>query len=143
VYLVEVMGNVCYEGLNETMVLGIGVDIISITRVKNSVENSGKVFLDKVFTPWEQQRAKSHPNPIGYFAMTFAAKEAIFKCFGIGWETGVKFTEIEIRDGKFGQPIPVLTGIFAELAQERGATQVLLSLSCETEYAVATATIAP
>ena len=142
-YLVEVMGNVCYEGLDETMVLGIGVDIISITRVKNSVENSGKVFLDKVFTPWEQQRAESHPNPIGYFAMTFAAKEAIFKCFGIGWETGVKFTEIEIRDGKFGEPIPVLTGIFAELAQERGATKVLLSLSCETEYAVATATIAP
>ena len=123
------------------MVLGIGIDIVSITRVKNSVENSGKVFLDKVFTPWEQRRAESHPDPGSYFAMTFAAKEAIFKCFGIGWQSGVKLTEIEIRDGKFGEPVPVLTGAFAEIAQERGATKVLLSLSYETEYAVGTATL--
>ena len=123
------------------MILGIGVDIVSITRVKNIVENSGKVFLDKVFTPWEQQCAKSHTDAIAYFAMTFAAKEAIFKCFRIGWETGVKLTEIEIRDGEFGEPIPVLTGAFAELAQERGATKVFLSLSYETEYAVGVATL--
>ena len=114
------------EGRDEIMVLGIGVDIVSIARVKNAVESTGKVFLDKAFTPWEQQRAKSHPNPIAYFAMTFAAKEAIFKCFGIGWETGVKLTEIEVRDGKFGEPIPVLTGTFAKLARERGATKVLI-----------------
>ncbi|MGA2463444.1 MAG: holo-ACP synthase [Thermodesulfobacteriota bacterium] len=123
------------------MVLGIGVDIVSITRVKNALENSGKAFLRKVFTPSEQQRAESHPDAIAYFAMIFAAKEAIFKCFGMGWETGVKLTEIEIRDGEFGEPIPVLTGTFAELAQQRGATKVLLSLSYETEYAVASATL--
>ena len=123
------------------MVLGIGVDIISIARVKNSIENSGKVFLDKVFTPWEQERAESHPDRTAYFAMTFAAKEAIFKCFGIDWETGVKLTEIEIRDGESGEPIPILTGVFAELAQERGATKVLLSLSYDTEYAVGTANL--
>ncbi|MFC2044562.1 holo-ACP synthase [Chloroflexota bacterium] len=123
------------------MVLGIGVDIVSIARVKNAVEGSGKVFLDKVFTSWEQERAKSHLNSIAYFAVTFAAKEAIFKCFGIGWETGVKLTEIEVRDGEFGEPVPVLTGTFARLAQERGVTRVLLSLSYETEYAVGIATV--
>lgn len=123
------------------MVLGIGVDIISINRIKNAVENSGKAFLDRVFTQWEQQRAEVHQNPTAYFAMTFAAKEAIFKCFGIGWETGVKLTEIEVRDGEFGEPRPVLTGAFAELAKERGATKVLLSLSYETDYAVGTATL--
>ena len=119
----------------------LGVDIISITRIKNAIENSGKMFLDKVFTLWEQEHAESHPNPISYFAMTFAAKEAIFKCFGIGWETGVKLTEIEIREGEFGEPIPVLTGAFAKLVQERGVTKVLVSLSYETEYAVAIATL--
>ena len=123
------------------MILGIGVDIVSITRVKNAVERSGKVFLDKVFTPWEQRRAESHPNPIAYFAVTFAAKEAIFKCFGIGWETGVKLTEIEVREGECGEPIPILTGIFNKLAQERGITKVLLSLSYETEYAIGAANI--
>ena len=123
------------------MILGVGIDIVSITRVKDTIESSGKVFLDKVFTPCEQKRAKSHPDTTAYFAMTFAAKEAIFKCFGIGWETGVKLTETEIRDGEFGKPIPVLTGAFGELAQERGATKVLLSLSYDTEYAVGTATL--
>lgn len=123
------------------MVLGIGVDIISISRVKNVVENSGRAFLRKAFTPLEQQHAESHPDTITYYAMIFAAKEAIFKCFGISWETGVKLTEIEIRKGKFGEPIPVLTGTFAGLAQQRGSSKVLLSLSYETKYAVATATL--
>ena len=123
------------------MLSGIGVDIISISRIKNAVDNSGKIFLDEVYTEWEQQRAKSHSDPIAYFAMTFAAKEAIFKCFSIGWETGVKLTEIEVRDGECGEPIPVLKGKFAQLACERGITRVLLSLSYDTEYAVGTANL--
>jgi phosphopantetheine--protein transferase-like protein len=123
------------------MISGIGVDIISITRIKNAVENSGKVFLDEVYTEWEQQRANSHSDPLAYFAMTFAAKEAIFKCFSIGWESGVKFTEIEVTEGEFGEPVPILRGRFAELANERGITKVLLSLSYDTEYAVGTANL--
>ena len=123
------------------MLSGLGVDIISITRIKNAVENSGKVFLDEVYTEWEQQRAKTHSDPIAYFAMTFAAKEAIFKCFSIGWESGVKFTEIEVTHGESGEPVPILRGRFAELAKERGITRVLLSLSYDTEYAVGTANL--
>ncbi|MFH1652199.1 MAG: holo-ACP synthase [Chloroflexota bacterium] len=124
------------------MVLGIGVDIVSITRVRDAVESSGRVFLDKVFTPWEQQRAAAHPDTMAYYAITFAAKEAIFKCFGIGWETGVKLTEIEIRDGEHGEPLPELSGVFARLARERDVAKVLLSLSYETEYAIASAALA-
>lgn len=123
------------------MVLGVGVDIICLSRMNDAIETAGKVFLDKVFTPWEQQRAETHPNPAAYLAMTFAAKEAIFKTFGIGWETGVKFTEIEIRDGEFGEPIPVLSGRFAEIASERGAARVLLSLSYDGDYAIGTAAL--
>lgn len=79
---------------------------------------------------------------MAYLAMTFAAKEAIFKTFGIGWETGVQFKEIEIRDGESGEPIPVLSGRFAQIAAERGASRVLLSLSYDGEYAVGMATLA-
>ncbi|MGD0511238.1 MAG: holo-ACP synthase [Candidatus Micrarchaeaceae archaeon] len=123
------------------MVLGVGVDIVTLSRVRDMLETTGKVFLDKVFTPWEQQRADTHPNPAAYFAMTFAAKEAIFKTFGIGWQTGVQLKDIEIRDGKHGEPIPSLTGKFAELAIERGVSRVLLSLSYDGDYAVCTATL--
>jgi len=123
------------------LAIGVGVDLITISRMRDVLETGGKVFLDKVFTPWEQQRAETHPDRVAYLAMTFAAKEAIFKTFGIGWETGVQFKEIEVRDGEHEEPIPVLTGRFAELASERGASRVFLSLSYDGDYAVAVATL--
>jgi holo-[acyl-carrier protein] synthase len=122
--------------------LGLGVDIITISRVRDILETSGRVFLDKVYTPWEQERAENHPDRSAYLAVTFAAKEAIFKTFGIGWETGVQFREIEVRDGPFGEPVPVLSGRFAELAAERGVTRVLLSLSYDGDFALAVAALA-
>ena len=123
------------------MTIGLGVDIITISRMRDVLETGGKVFMDKVFTPWEQQRAETHPDRVAYLAMAFAAKEAIFKTFGIGWEIGVQFKEIEVRDGEHGEPIPVLTGRFAELASERDVSRVLLSLSYDGDYAVAVATL--
>lgn len=123
------------------MIHGVGVDIITLKRVQEAFETSGKVFLDKAFTPWEQQRAELHPNPVAYLAMTFAAKEAIFKTFGIGWETGVQLKDIEIREGIHGEPIPFLSGKFADLASERGASRVLLSLSFDGDYAIGVATL--
>jgi phosphopantetheine--protein transferase-like protein len=123
------------------MTIGVGVDIIAISRMRDILETSGKVFMDKVFTPWERQRAETHPDIVAYAAMTFAAKEAIFKTFGIGWHFGVQMTEIEVRDGEYGEPMPVLTGRFAELAAERGVSRVLLSLSYDGDYAVAVAAL--
>jgi phosphopantetheine--protein transferase-like protein len=123
------------------LAIGLGVDIITLGRMKGVLETGGKVFMDKVFTPWEQERAETHPDRVAYLAMIFAAKEAIFKTFGIGWETGVQFKEIEVRDGEHGEPVPVLTGRFAELASEREIARVLLSLSYDGDYAVAVATL--
>jgi phosphopantetheine--protein transferase-like protein len=123
------------------LAIGIGVDIITLSRMKDVLETGGKAFMNKVYTPWEQQRAETHPDRVAYLAMTFAAKEAVFKTFGIGWETGVQFKEIEVRDGEHGEPIPVLTGRFAELASERNASRVLLSLSYDGDYAVAVAAL--
>jgi phosphopantetheine--protein transferase-like protein len=110
--------------------------------MRDILETTGKkVFIDKVFTPYEQERSEAHPDRIAYLAMTFAAKEAIFKTFGIGWETGVQFKEIEVQDGVWGEPIPYLTGRFGELAAERGVSRVLLSLSFDGDYAIAVATL--
>jgi holo-[acyl-carrier protein] synthase len=123
------------------LAIGLGVDIITLSRMKDVLETGGKVFMDKVFTPWEQERAETHPDRVAYLAITFAAKEAIFKTFGISWETGVQFKEIEVRDGEHGEPVPILKGRFAELASERDVTRVLLSLSYDGDYAVAVATL--
>jgi len=124
------------------MALGAGVDIIAISRMRDILESSGRqAFIDKVYTPGEKQRAEAHPDPVVYLAMTFAAKEAIFKTFGIGWQTGVQFKEIDVRDGEFGEPLPILSGRFAEIAAERKVSRVLLSLSYDGDYAVAMAVL--
>ncbi len=135
------MARECFPGVGHSLTIGLGVDIIAISRMRDVLETGGDVFMKKVFTPWERQRAEIHPDRVAYLAMTFAAKEAIFKTFGIGWETGVQFKEIEVRDGEHGEPIPVLTGRFAELATERNASRVLLSLSYDGDYAVAVAAL--
>ena len=121
------------------MILGIGADIVSITRVKNAVENSGKVFLDKVFTPWEQRRAESHPDPIAYFAMTFAAKEAILKLMGTGWRGKIAWTDIEIINNSIGQPQVTLDGEVKKIADKLGITQVSVSITHTANFAIASA----
>ena len=124
-----------------TMTLGVGVDIVCISTTRDVLEANDAALTRKVFTEWEQERSRNHPDRVAYLAMTFAAKEAIFKTFGIGWESGVQLNEIEVRDGEWGQPIPHLTGKFDEIARERGVSRVLLSLSYDGDYAIAMATL--
>lgn len=123
------------------MPIGIGVDIVAISTMRDALEGNSAAFTRKVFTDWEQERSENHPDKAAYLAMTFAAKEAIFKTFGIGWESGVQFKEIEVRDGKWGEPIPYLTGRFDEIARERGVSRVLLSLSYDGDSAIAMAVL--
>ncbi len=82
------------------MTLGIGVDIIALSRIRDAIETTGDLFLNKVFTLGEIELGRACPQPDAYFAMTFAGKEAIFKLFHIGWQTGVKLKEIEIKSGQ-------------------------------------------
>ena len=119
--------------------LGIGVDVVALDRMKDALDTSGEVFARKVFTPYERQQAEKQASPVTYLAMTFAAKEAIFKTLGIGWGSGVEFSQVEIRQGPHGEPYAVLRGRFAEVASERGVARVLLSLSSDDGVAVAVA----
>ncbi len=106
------------------------------------LDTSGKPFIKKVFTPWEQERMESHPDRVAYAAMVFAAKEAVFKTFGISWSFGVQMNEIEVHDGQYGEPQVILSGRFAEVAKERGVSKVHLSLSYDGDYAIAMAALA-
>ncbi len=123
------------------MTMGVGVDIVAISTMRDVLKENDTGLTRKVFTEWERERSKNHPDRVAYLAMTFAAKEAIFKTFGIGWESGVQFREIEIRDGMWGEPLPCLAGRFDEIARERGVSRVLLSLSYDGDYAIAMATL--
>ncbi len=121
------------------MVRGIGIDILKIQRLKDSMETSGEIFMKKVFTPYELENSQNHPNPISYLAKTFSAKEAIFKLFDIGWDSGAQLSDIEIRTGQFGEPVPYLYNKFEEIFKSSGGSRIHISVSYEDEYAVAVA----
>lgn len=94
------------------------------------------MFLNKVFTRYELDCSQNHPNPISYLAKTFSAKEAIFKLFGIDWDSGVQLSDIGIRTGQFGEPVPCLYNKFDEIFKNNGGSKIHLSVSYEDEYAV-------
>jgi phosphopantetheine--protein transferase-like protein len=125
------------------MALGAGIDIIAISRMQGVLANSGaEAFLQKVYTSAERERSRQRPDPVVYLAKLFAAKEAIFKTFGIAGTAEVQFSDIEIEDGEFGEPLAHLSGRFAELARQCGVGRVLVSLSYDGDYAVAVAVLA-
>mgnify|MGYP005614210301 CR=1 FL=1 len=118
---------------------GVGVDIVETRRVEESLTRFGERFLQRCFLPGEMAYCQGMKFPARHFAARFAAKEAISKAFGtgIGAQLGWKDMEIGRRDS--GAPFVVLHGKGAELARNRGVTEVLVSLSPCHEYAVAQA----
>jgi holo-[acyl-carrier protein] synthase len=118
--------------------IGVGTDLVRIPRIAEAIERSGDVFLKKVFTRREIEKALPHDRA-AYFAMRFAAKEAVLKALSVGWASGVEGTDIEVDDGGLGEPIVTLSGAVRDMATQRGVRKVLLSLSYDGDYAVAVA----
>lgn len=118
------------------MVLGIGTDILQIQRIRDILEGDSDSFVNKGFTIKEREQASDRPDPVSYFAMRFAGKEAVFKCFGIDG-SGIRLHEIEILGAEMGQPQVTLFGKFSEIAAKKGVKNILISLSHDTDYAVA------
>lgn len=117
------------------MILGIGCDIIHVPRIARAMEK--KRFLDRVYTMREQSYAHGcGKGAAAAFAARFAGKEAVMKAFGTGLRGGT-LHDIEILPDALGAPQVMLTGYFSELARQRGASKVWISLSHEQAYAVA------
>ena len=118
-------------------ILGIGTDIIEIDRIAMSIENHGNHFLDRIFTPREQEYALKFKNSHTTFAGRFAAKEAIAKAFGTGIGAQLGWQDIEVRHTASGAPEIRLSGKGAELAAERGVCEILVSLTHTESMAAA------
>jgi holo-[acyl-carrier protein] synthase len=119
------------------MIVGIGTDIISVTRLAQMCEKHGHRFTDRVFTAAEQETAGAGPGVYERLAARFAAKEAVMKALGTGWARGVNFLDIEVVTEPSGRPTIRLTGEARARADRKGASQMHLSLSHEREHAIA------
>ena len=121
------------------MILGLGIDIIEVARVKASHDRFGDRFLNRILLPDEIAYCQTHKNPAPFLAGRFAAKEAISKAFGTGIGAELGWRDMEIAHKASGEPYVMLHGKGKELLAARGAQRLLVSLSHTEHYAAATA----
>ena len=96
------------------MIIGIGSDLIDITRVAKVIERHGDRFLDRIFTDAERARAARRANSekmvVATYAKRFAAKEVCAKALGTGMAHGVFWRDMGVVNLTSGAPTMALTG---------------------------------
>jgi holo-[acyl-carrier protein] synthase len=122
-------------GLANLGISELGIDIIKVERIRASIERFGERFSGRVLTPAEQRYVRLRPET---FAGRWAAKEAVSKVLGLGVR-GIGWRDIEIERLPTGQPAVRLHGRAAARAEQLGMERIALSISHESDYAVAIA----
>lgn len=120
-------------------VLGIGIDIVEISRIRGILDRHGAHFIERVFTEEERRYCSAMKEPAPFYAARFAAKEAVAKAFGTGIGAEISWLDIEVQRASSGKPSILLHGSGGEFARHFGAREVLISLSHSENYAVAQA----
>lgn len=108
------------------MIVGTGIDLIDIRRIKKTLDKFGIRFIKRVFTDYEIKRSENKLKRIESYAKRFAAKEACSKALGTGFRGGVYWVDIGVINKNTGQPSIKLTG---------GAKKRLEALIPENHYA--------
>ena len=119
------------------MVVGLGSDMIEISRIARSMERFGDRFLRRVFTAEEIAYCELKKNAAESFAARFAAKEAGAKALGTGISHGVAWPEIEVRREASGRPTLHFSGRAGEIAERLGVRRSSVSLTHSRELALA------
>jgi len=121
-------------------IVGHGIDIIETARIKQSVEEHGDRFLDRVYTAGEREYCeRSRKRYYEHLAGRFAAKEAVLKVLGTGWRGGIAWTDIDIISHSSGQPRVVLSGECERIARQLGIGAWHVSISHIETHATASA----
>ncbi|MEY2820753.1 MAG: hypothetical protein RJA37_776 [Verrucomicrobiota bacterium] len=122
-------------------VVGVGVDLTEISRIREAHRRHGAAFLDKVFTQEEQALCLAKPDPYPSLAARFAAKEAVSKALGTGFGAELSLKGVSVLTDEAGAPAPRLDGPAQALLARKGATRVLISLTHTDELAEAFAVL--
>jgi holo-[acyl-carrier protein] synthase len=118
------------------MVIGLGNDIIEIERIASSIKRYGNRFLNRIFTPAEQEYCNNFRDAERHFAGRFAAKEAIVKALGAGISASVGWLDIEIQSNGDGKPVVVCS---SRVNESFHTPTILVSISHSKIYATAVA----
>lgn len=119
-------------------VMGVGVDIVEVERIRRALLRHGERFLERVFSQEERSRCGARRDPAPCLAACFAAKEAASKALGTGMES-LSWKELVLLSGPAGRPVMELRGSALARAEELGVDRILVSVSHSRGYAVAVA----
>jgi holo-[acyl-carrier protein] synthase len=111
------------------LIVGMGIDIAEVDRVKAAIERHGEAFLRRVYTVREKEYCEKFKNKYERYAGRFAAKEATMKALGTGWSRGVRWVDVEVVRQSGGRPTISLQGEAAKVASSLGVERVALSIT--------------
>jgi holo-[acyl-carrier protein] synthase len=129
------------------MILGIGIDTVSINRIEKLASEFGDKFFKKIFTDFEINIAQSKKISSSrnlFYAKRFAAKEAFSKAIGLGIGRGINFKDIEIDNDKLGKPFIKILNKKEDFIKSHFLVEnfmIHLSLSDDNNQALAMVTI--
>ncbi len=126
------------------MAIYCGTDIVSVERIKHSIDEIGETFVKRIYTDEEIEYCESKRMcKYQSYAARFAAKEAIYKAISPESCVDITWRDAEIIKRTNGKPVMKLSGKLAELADEAGIKleDIDVSLSHDEVYAMATVVI--
>lgn len=101
------------------MIIGIGSDIVEISRVRRALDRQGDRFLMRLFTSVERKRISMNLNPAATCAKRFAAKEAFVKALGTGKAQGISWQNVQVTNDDLGCPSLDIEGVALEILNEK------------------------
>jgi holo-[acyl-carrier protein] synthase len=121
------------------MILGVGIDLIEVARIRSAHSKFGERFLQRILMPGEIEYCLGYRDPAPHLAARFAAKEAASKAFGTGIGAHLGWHDLEVCRKGTGEPFWLLHDKGAQLLQAKNGRVMHLSLSHTEHHATAIA----
>jgi holo-[acyl-carrier protein] synthase len=119
------------------VIVGIGLDLAEVARIRAAIERHGRRFVERIYTPAEIAYAERKANRYERYAARFAAKEAGMKAIGTGWRRGVRWRDFEVLNLPSGRPTLRFHGVAAKVADGLGVRNIVLSLTHTADQGIA------
>lgn len=117
------------------MVLGLGIDVASVARIRAALERHGDRFWQRILTEHEQADLAGRPDRALALAGRFAAKEAAAKA--LGGQPDVFWHDIEVRPNARGGPNMTFRAAATEHAAQLGVSRIWVSITHDAGVAAA------
>src|SRR5258705_10871670 len=119
------------------MIVGLGVDITEVDRVRGAIERQGQTSVNTLYTAKERAYCEKFKNKYERYAGRFAVKEATMKALGTGWSRGVRWVDIEVVREISGKPTLELHVEAKKIAGKLGVKHIAVTITHTANQALA------